>query len=375
MTEADDATSGWTSRVRRLDRRLAHRAAGAASRRGSDDDLVVAMTGGASSCEGSVLAFSEYLHVRGRRVVWVYDVDPTSVPAWATAVRAGSARHRYLAARSRWWVTDGLPLYVSDPDTKGGPLERGASTQLLVLVEPTVDRVGADLVDWPLLSPRQQRLLQRRGESGADLVAVPSADVGARAARALGLSAPQVVASPLVERLPDRARVRARLGIPADAPVVGFLGVRPLGIPITDVVAELPGMRAVADADTAVRGGGAGVVADAGDVVAASDVIVTDTSPWAVVAARVDRPIVVFAPDLRDLLSRGPGLYPHWPQELPGPHASSGDTVAAAVQALHSGGWRVPSAYEVGHRRFADLVTADVEGSCRRLVEAMWGNA
>ncbi len=56
-------------------------------------------------------------------------------------------------------MTDGLPMRVSGPDTVGRPLERGRDTRVLALVEPSLEKVGSDIVDWPLLTPRGQRLL------------------------------------------------------------------------------------------------------------------------------------------------------------------------------------------------------------------------
>ncbi len=331
------------------------------------------MTGGSTTCAGSVLAFTEYLHEQGIGVVWVYQADRGQVPSWATAVRAGSARHRYLAARARWWATDGVPMRIVDPDTKGGPLERGPDSRVLVFVEPTVDRVGADLVDWPLLSPRQHRPHQLPGEAGADLVVVPSQEVGERAARAVGITCPSMVAAPLVERLPSRDQARARLGIESSIGVIGFLRLRDMPFPIAEVAAELPGHVLLTVEVDAVHAANVQVAAGPADVVAACDLLVTDTSPWAPIAARVGRPVVIFAPDLRDLLSRGPGLYARWPRDLPGPHAASAADVVRTVREAESAGWSVPADRVVGHERFAALVDESV-GSCARVLQAMRGD-
>ncbi|MCX6433413.1 MAG: hypothetical protein NTX29_11700 [Actinobacteria bacterium] len=367
------ASQRWTSLLRRADRRLAHRSTRAASAWGGARPFACAMTGGSATCTGSVLAFTEYLHEQGIGVVWAYQQDRGQVPRWATAVRAGSARHRYLAARAQWWVTDGLPMRIVDPDTKGGALERGPDTRLLVFVEPTVDRVGADLVDWPLLSPGQRRPHQLPGEARADLVAVPSRDVGDRAARALGITCPSVVAVPRAERLPSRDQARARLGIEPRIGVIGFLRLREAHFPVAEVAVELPGHVLLTLAADSVDAANVEVATGPADLVAACDLLVTDTSPWAPIAARAGRPVVIFAPDLRDLLSRGPGLYVRWPRDLPGPLAGSATDVVRAVLESESSGWSVAAGSAVGHERFAALIDEPAE-SCARVLQAMRGD-
>lgn len=319
------------------------------------------MTEGSGGCSGGVLALTEHLHELGVPIVWAYREDPSAVPGWATAVRAGTARHRWLAARSRWWLTDGLPMRVSGPDTVGRPLERSPGTVVMALVDPSVERVGSDIVDWPLLTPRQQRLLTVRGDMDVDLVAVPSRDTGVRQASALGFTTEAVVGTPLAERVPTRLAARSRLGIGEAAEVLGVVLQRSSPAWVSHELADSTGV--------SILSAGEGVTER--EVIGACDVLVTDTSGWACVAARCDRPVIIVADDLRDLLSRGPGLYLPWQRALPGPFASSLVDVHRAVQAMRSEGWRVPVPYREGHSALANLAGPAPSGGCSVLIEAL----
>lgn len=316
------------------------------------------MTDGSATCSGGVLAFAEFLREQGIPVVWAYLEDRTQVPAGFTAVRAGTARHRWLAARSRWWISDGLPLRVSGPDTVGRPLERGNDTRVVAIIDPSVERVGADLVDWPLFTPRRQRQLQVRGESDVDLVVVPASGVGESQARALGFTAPVMIACPLTDRIPDRSTARARLALSDTVPVVGVVSARDQEVRLLGWLAGLDGMAVAAAGDS-------GRMAD---VIGACDVLITDTSAWGAVAAAVGRPLLICAPDLRDLLSRGPGLYLPWQRELPGPWIPDPAALHAALHALQDSGWTVPHGNAHGHEAAAALAGADSGSDCAGLL-------
>lgn len=320
------------------------------------------MTDGSGSCSGSTLAFTEYLREQGIGVVWAYREDRAQVPSWAKAVRAGTARHRWLAARSRWWVTDGLPMKVSGPDTVGRPLERGPDTRVLALVDPSIERVGSDVVDWPLMTPRQQRLAQVRAETSVDVVASPTR----RMARALGFSADVLEDSPVAERLGDRAAARARLGLADDAEVAAVVSLRGQSDEMVRDLAGLAGLSIVVVPSS--------IGADGEDAVAAADVVITDTSAWAAVAARHGSAVVVYGPDLRDLLSRGPGLYVPWQRELPGPWAHDAASLHRAIATLRASRWRVPAEFAAGHAALAELAGPAVDGSCARILEALRGD-
>lgn len=301
------------------------------------------MVDGSGACHGSVLAFTEYLHEQGIPVVWAYRDDSSIVPRWATAVRAGTARHRFLAARSRWWITDGVPMRVSGPDTVGRPLERGRDTTTLTLLEPSIEKVGSDVVDWPLMTPRQQRLAQIRSEVDTDLVAAPSRAWGERQAVALGVTAPLVTVSVLPDRIPERAVALARLGLAADSTVVALLSDRGHEDTMRSAVATMDGIVGMAPSASV----------DPKDLIGACSAVVTDTSAWAAVAARVDRPVVLFADDLRDLLSRGPGLYLPWQRDLPGEFARDAAGVRAAIAALREAHWEVHEIHRAAHEALA----------------------
>jgi len=313
------------------------------------------MTDGSGSCSGSTLAFTEYLREQGIGVVWAYREDRAQVPTWAKAVRAGTARHRWLAARSRWWVTDGLPMRVSGPDTVGRPLERGRDTRVLAFVDPSIEKVGSDVVDWPLMTPRQQRLAQVRGETSVDVVAAPSH----RVARALGFTADVIEVSPVAERLGDPQAARARLGIAHDADVATIVSVRGQSDEMARNLAGMTGISIVVAGD------------DPEDAVAAADVIITDTSAWAAVAARRGRAVIVYAPDLRDLLSRGPGLYPPWQRDLPGPWATNAASLQAAMVTLQEAGWQVPAEFATGHAALAEMAGPSADGASARIFDAL----
>jgi hypothetical protein len=252
-------------------------------------------------------------------------------------------------------------MKVSGPDTVGRPLERGRDTIAVAVVDPSIDKVGSDIVDWPLLTPRQQRQLVMRGESDVDLVAAPSQETGQRQARALGFTAETVVASPLAERVPTRHAARARLGLSDDRAVVGILLARSAPAAWGE---EFTGW-----ADVSVVHCGEGT--SEAQVIGACDVLVTDTAGWASVAARCDRPVIVMADDLRDLLSRGPGLYLPWHQQLPGPFVSSAADLREAVGAMKGSGWQVPPEYEIGHEALARLAGVDQAGGCATLAQAI----
>ncbi len=319
------------------------------------------MTDGSGDCTGSTVAFAEFLRESGIRVVWAYREDPTQVPAGFRGVRAGTARHRWIAARSQWWLTDGLPMRVSGPDTVGRPLERGNGTVVVAFTEPSVERVGSDLVDWPLFTPRRQRLIQIRGEADVDLVVIPGEGVGERQARALGFTAPVTVACPVADRIPDQAAARAALGLAREGPVVGVVSARGQEALILGWLAGLEGV-AVASAGEGGR---------PAEVVGACDVLVTDTSGWGTVAAGLGHPVVVCAPDLRDLLSRGPGLYLPWQRDLPGPWAGDPAALHGAIEQLRDAGWMVPAQYRVGHAALAALAGSRSSGACAELLSTL----
>lgn len=320
------------------------------------------MTEGSGSCSGSTLAFTEYVREQGIGVVWAYREDRAQVPSWATAVRAGTARHRWLAARSRWWVTDGLPMRVSGPDTVGRPLERGRDTRVLALVDPTIERVGSDVVDWPLMTPRQQRLAQVRSEALVDVVASPTE----RVARALGFAAEVLERSPVAEHLGDRAAARTRLGLAEGAEVAAIVSVRGQSDEMVRNLAGLAGLSIVVAPSS--------LGADGDDAVAAADVLISDTSAWAAVAARRGLAVIVYAPDLRDLLSRGPGLYLPWQRDLPGPWAHDAASLHRAITTLRESHWHVPPKFAAGHAALAELAGSAVDGSCARILEALRGD-
>lgn len=316
------------------------------------------MTHGAACADGSVLAFTEYLRDQGVPVVWAYREDRSQVPAWASAVRAGTARHRWLAARSRWWLTDGLPMRVSSPDTVGRPLERGVDTQVVAFVEPSVERVGSDVVDWPLYSSRRQQLEQIRGEADVDLVVAPARGIGEQQARALGFTAPMVVSSVAPDRIPDRASARATLGIDAGASVVGVISVRGQEGLLCSWLSSMDDITVLAAGDRH----------RAEDIVGACDVLLTDVSGWAAVAARLGRPVIIGAGDLRDLLSRGAGLYLPWQRDLPGPWVHDAASFGAALRSLRIAGWSVPAEHARGHAALAELAGASGDASCADLL-------
>ena len=319
------------------------------------------MTDGTESCTGSVLAFAEYLREQDVPVVWAYREDRSQVPPGFRAVRAGTARHRWLAARSRWWLTDGLPMRVSGPDTVGRALERGNDTVVIALVEPSVERVGSDLVDWPLYTPRRQRLVQIRAESDVDLVAVPSDTTGEEQARALGLAQPVVVSCVLADRIPERDVARARLGLTSDASVVGVVSSRGQETLFLSWLAGLD--------DVAVVSAGEG--GRPAEVIGACDVLLTDTSSWGAIAARRGLPVVIGSPDLRDLLSRGPGLYLPWQHALPGPLVGDPGTLHEVITTLRSAGWSVPEGCRAGHEALASLAGPSAHGACEALLAAL----
>lgn len=323
------------------------------------------MVDGSGSCQGSVLAFTEFLHEQGIPVVWAYRDDSSIVPRWATAVRAGTARHRFLAARSRWWITDGVPMRVSGPDTVGRPLERGRDTTAVTLLEPSIEKVGSDLVDWPLMTPRQQRLAQIRSETEADLVVVPSPDWGEQQARALGITAPLVVASVLPDRIPERSVALARLGLGDDTAVVAVLSDRGNEDVILAALGSMGDIVPLAPSASV----------DPKDLIGVCSAVVTDTSAWAAVAARVDRPVVLFADDRRDLLSRGPGLYLPWQLELPGPFAADAAGIRAAIASLRDGSWRVQEADSSAHDALAVCAGERDDPGCAGLLSRLEARA
>lgn len=310
----------------RLDRWISHRAARFARRLAwvPAFDRVLFLAEGGASCGLSLLAASDLLHqARPRtRQVWACQ-DGVSAPAWATRVRVGSGRHRWLAARSRWWLTDGITMRVTDPETSGIALARGPRTAVVGVVDPSLERVGSDVVDWPLLPASRRRL-----RHPVDAVLAPSEVARERSVSAWGFEAPVVLAPALAEIVTQRDRARRLLGLTPDQRLLAWHlsdSRRHGSFPLGAVAAGLPGWRVEAVQESA----------HPALLVAAADVVVADTGWPLVCAASAGHAVVVYAPDPRDGRSRGPGLVRDWPGRLP--LAGDAPTLVSAVEARRDG--------------------------------------
>lgn len=335
--------------------------------------IAIFMSDGSATCDGAPLAMSAFLARTepGIRQIWVYQRRPGRVPSFATAVRAGGLKHRWLAARARWWVTDGRPMVVAGSGVSGATIARGRKTRTLVTMGPTIQRVGKDVVDWPLLTASKQRAL--RG-SGADVVAASSPFVRDVVVPALDIGGSTMLAAPLAEAVVDRVDARARLGLPADRPVVLWAMVGESQPTLDEFVRMVDGtMQVLVHAPngrvpSALRAWARDVSrsGDTANVIASCDVVVTDASPLAMVAAAAGRPVVIYAPDIRDLASRGLGLYVEWPLQAPGPIAATARDVVDAVAETLAAHTFILETYRATHSDFAAQGVVDAAGSCER---------
>ena len=309
----------------RLDRWVSHRADRFAERLDwlAASPRVMLMAEGGASCGLSLLALSRLLRRSHPNVRQVWAVhDGVQAPPWATTVRVGSGRHRWLAARSRWWLTDGITMRVTDPETSGIALALGPHTVVVGVVDPSLERVGSDVVDWPLLPPSRRRLRNQ-----VDVVLAPSGLAVERTAPAWGFDAPAILAPALAEYVADRSEARRRLQFaPGELVVAWHLSEsrRHTAFPEADLAGLLPEWRVVSIAGSD----------DPATLVAAADVVVADTGWPLVCAAAAGHAVVVYAPDPRDGRSRGPGLVTDWPDGLPlaGDVAGLAEAVAARSQ-------------------------------------------
>ena len=308
---------------------------------------------GGASCGLSLLALSRLLrrsHPNVRQV-WACH-DHLAAPPWATRVKVGSGRHRWLAARSEFWLTDGITMKVIDPETSGIPLARGPHTVVVGVVDPSLERVGSDVVDWPLLPPSSRRL-----RNPVDVVLAPSSLGAQRTAPAWGFDAQAILAPALAEYVSDRTEARRRLQWAADERVVAWHlsdSRRHAPFPEAELAQRLSGWRITSVADST----------DPATLVAAADVVVADTGWPLACAAAAGHAVVVFAPDPRDGRSRGPGLVQAWPDDLPA--AGDPETLAVAVEARAGG----PLPEDAAALRAIGSVAAD--GDPRGATSAAW---
>jgi hypothetical protein len=339
----------------RLDRRWAHEAPGLAQRldRLPARPRVTFLAEGGSGRGLSVWAASLLLH-RDRpdvHQVWACHAG-VDAPTWATRVEVGSGRHRWLAARSVLWLTDGWPMRVMDPEASGIPLARGPRTVVAAVVDPSLERVGANVVDWPLL-PRSARRLPQQ----VDRVLVPSSVAAAQAERGWGFEAPCTVAPFLADAVADRAGARQRLGLAADVTVVAWHlsdSRRHDSLPVAELTAALPGVSVQSIA----------AAPDPVSLVAAADVVIGDTG-WPVPsAAAAGHGVVIYAPDVRDGRSRGPGLVTDWPAGLP--VAAGAAELAALVDERRAG------PVDVDREPLARLGALASDGDPRGAAAAVW---
>ncbi len=357
---------------RRADQRL-QRVSGRAASMLPAGDLVLFMSEGAVRCDGAPLALSAWLQAAHPEVqqAWALRRAGDPVPAWATAVRAGSARHRWLAARARWWITDEVAMNVA-----GAGLRPGSRTRHLAMVGPSIRRVGSDQRDWPLLPASRRRAPW--WVASADLVAAASPFVRDVIVPALGYDGPVVVGAALQEAIAHRAGARRDLDLPDDRPAVlwAWTGQAPSVEQVAlalggsmQLLLHGPGGAVPAAVRAWARDVTGRVPSDA--LVAACDAVVTDASPLAALAARAGRPVVIHAPDVRDLVSRGPGLYLDLPAAAPGPVVSDHRDVVEMLRALVASTSAVPDEYRAAHDAFGLLAADGLDGERARIWAAL----
>jgi CDP-glycerol glycerophosphotransferase len=286
------------------------------------------------------------------RAVWVVeDRVAGGVPDGVVTVRPGSLRYFAVLARARWLVNNvNLPgHYVKRRGTTflqthhGTPLKKmgldtlhhGGAVRKPAYYRRAIERSEAwDLV---LSSNRHSTEVWRRAfPVAADIIeyGYPRNDALVRASAA------------------DRTAARRRLGIDDDRRVVLFAPTfRDRGRPFDprfDLGAFLDALTGDTTlllrshyflANTVDAGGDPRVidvsgVPDANPLCLAADVLVTDYSSIAVDFALLDRPIVLYVPDL-DSYARDRGLYLDLTVDRPGPIARTADELVSAVNEAH----------------------------------------
>ena len=283
-------------------------------------------TAAGRSFDGNVRAIGDALRRSepGIALAWVHRASPGRVPEGTTPVERQSVRHAWLLSRATVCIDDGTAPSLADPGPGTLSVHAGSGAP--------VHRVGLD--DPSVLVSRSAIAATRRSGRQWGLVLAPSTASGLVIARAFDcrgnvapVGLPRLDAA-VAARAEGRARLRRRLDLPDDRPVLLWAPARRPdrrpGEALLDLEewVEALGERAyLLVRDHPV--GGVPVptrlrfaVRDLGheeDVIpflAASDVLISDYAPIIGDAAALDLAVVLYQPDRAAFVGRTRGVYP-----------------------------------------------------------------
>jgi CDP-glycerol glycerophosphotransferase len=319
--------------------------------------------------------------------VWVLD-DASAAPPGSTAVRPGSLGYLQQTGRARYIVSNNtLPAYFR---------KKRATTYVQTWHGTPLKRIGFD-IERPGFAGSDSYLSELAREAACwDYLVAPnnfSSDVFRGAFRyrgeilETGYPRNDMLLAP--DRDEVRARVRRELGIGDGARAVLYaptwrdsgsfsteldldalcsgLGdgyvvlLRAHSLDAASVdVAEQPALRDVSGRD------------DAGELLLAADVLVTDYSSVMFDFAVTRKPIVFFTYDLDHYRDEVRGFYFDFASEAPGPMVATTDELLRELRDLEDVRRRYEAAYERFHERFCGLEDGH---AAARVVDAVFGEA
>jgi CDP-glycerol glycerophosphotransferase len=319
--------------------------------------------------------------------VWVLD-DASAAPPGSTAVRPGSLGYLQQTGRARYIVSNNtLPAYFR---------KKRATTYVQTWHGTPLKRIGFD-IERPGFAGSDNYLSGLAREAACwDYLVAPnsfSSDVFRGAFRyrgeilETGYPRNDMLLAP--DRDEVRARVRRELGIGDGARAVLYaptwrdsgsfsteldldalcsgLGdgyvvlLRAHSLDAASVdVAEQPALRDVSGRD------------DAGELLLAADVLVTDYSSVMFDFAVTRKPIVFFTYDLDHYRDEVRGFYFDFASEAPGPMVATTDELLRELRDLEDVRRRYGAAYERFHERFCGLEDGH---AAARVVDAVFGEA
>ena len=297
---------------------------------------------------GHPRAIAEYLaeFEDGARLRWLGSPSAAGLPDWITWVDPQSIRGAWRIARARSWIDDfGI-------DTR---VRKSRHTKYLQTWHGiALKRVGSDVPDWPLLSPRARRPRPSNRERWDALLA-PSEFFAETTARAIGYCGELIDnCSPFGEavmRAGSDSLLRTRLDLPVDRPVILYA---PTGRAELDESAQLdladwwrtfgntayllvrshPNNPLVVPAKWSNGIRDISGEADLAAFLGAADAFLTDYSALVFDFARLGRPIGLYAPDFELFTRRSVGLYVDPEIDGPGPVLRSQQALAEWVNFL-----------------------------------------
>ena len=351
--------------------------------------MVVFDTSSTRTRNDSVRALSERLRVMRPdiRQAWVHRGRPASVPAYAAPLERLTWAHRWAAARARWLVDDGTASM--------GVRVRSAGRVVYVSDGVPLQRVGLD--DPSVLSGSAARADVTRRARRWSTAVVPSAFAADVVRRGHDFSGDVIETGMLrADALLAKARTGTReerraaldldvgrsivvyapaLRAPRTGPTEALINLdewaAALGTQAYLVIAGDP-REPIEDARTLRHGVRVLTAAEqAGDFLAACDLLVTDYSSLVGDAAVAGIPTVLFQPDRQTFIDRIHGIYVE-PSSIAPTAETTGELIALVREFLaDTAGWSAKHAAAMGAYA-AEYCGAADGASADRAVEALW---